>query len=160
MAKTNRVARQHYNLEDLFARSKKVESGCIEWQMARSAHGYPKIWLQGRIVIVSRYILTMLVGPPEADMKAMHTCDNPPCINPDHLKWGTHTDNMRDSFAKNRMTRNHGENHHKVKLTESQVREIRSLKGTMTNVNLGKKYGVSRSAISHVLSGKNWKHLE
>ncbi len=122
--------------------------------------GYPRLWLQGKSLLVTRYILTILYGKPENDMKAMHSCDNPPCINPDHLRWGTHTENMRDSFAKNRMTRNYGSSHHKVKLTEEQVREIRLLKDTVFYKDLALKYGVSKSAICHVVSGKNWGHLE
>lgn len=86
----------------------------------------------------------------------MHTCDNPPCCNPAHLKLGTHTDNMRDMRLKVRDPR--------MALTPEKVREIRAElaandeKGVQ--VKLAAKYGVSPGTISGVYTGKNYRYVK
>lgn len=159
MANNNIPAKPHLNLQDLFSRSKRVESDCIEWQMSRSQCGYGRVWLQGKLHTVTRLVLALTQGEPLDGQKAMHLCDNPPCINPDHLRWASHKENMDDAYAKNRMNRNKGEAHHRVKLTEAQVQEIKKLKGQLTYVQVAELFGVSRSAVGHIYSGKNWSHV-
>lgn len=87
----------------------------------------------------------------------LHKCDVPKCFNPYHLFAGTHQDNMDDMFRKGRgfvplcTSR---------KLTEDQVRDIRSLSGKMTQRALAKKFGLlSKSTIGCILRGEQWTHL-
>lgn len=73
---------------------------CWEWQGSRTVAGY------GRIanVYVHRLMYAEHHGEIADGIEIMHTCDNPPCVNPAHLRAGTHRDNMADASAKGRLT--------------------------------------------------------
>jgi DNA invertase Pin-like site-specific DNA recombinase len=94
-------------------------------------------------------------------MLVCHSCDVRNCVNPAHLFLGTHQDNMDDMRRKGRTTLGRagliGEHHHKAKLTEAQVREIRAALGTQ--VEIAKRFGVGRSTIGDIRSGKLWTHI-
>lgn len=90
-----------------------------------------------------------------------HHCDNKVCVNPGHLFLGTHAENIRDAASKglligNRLTR--GEAHHKSKLTEEKVREIR--RSTATHRELSARYGVRTNMIYRIRARIAWKHVE
>lgn len=93
-----------------------------------------------------------------------HRCDNPCCINPEHLFGGTHSDNMRDAAQKGRMRIPHpgvrGEKHPRAKLTAALAVEIRAAhvpgKHGFGAPALAKRFGVSVATITRVLSGKAW----
>ncbi len=89
----------------------------------------------------------------------LHHCDNPRCVNVDHLFLGDHSINMRDKIAKGRGAK--GERIAQSKLAESEVREIREryAKGGIDQYQLAKAYGVTQGCISRVLSGKDWRHV-
>lgn len=87
-----------------------------------------------------------------------HRCDNPPCINPDHLELGTDADNVRDMDERGRRTTLRGEQAVNHKLTEEQVREIRD--SPATGKEMAAKYQVSRGTISRIRSGQRWAHLK
>lgn len=92
----------------------------------------------------------------------LHKCDNPPCVNPAHLFLGTQADNIRDMDAKGRrrsvMHDQRGELNGSAKLTRPQIAMIRSLGGTMKQREIAEIFGISRPAVSLVLSGKRWSH--
>jgi len=93
-------------------------------------------------------------------MVVMHLCDNPPCVNVEHLRLGTQGENMADARAKGRAKPpppQPGEAHPAAKLTEDLVREIRS--STEMGTVLAVRYGVSRSQISAIRKHKTWKHV-
>lgn len=81
---------------------------CWPWTGSRDLDGYGRIVAAAldptlRPIPVHRVICEHHYGPPPtAGHFALHSCDNPPCANPRHLWWGTHTDNMRDARAKGR----------------------------------------------------------
>lgn len=88
-----------------------------------------------------------------------HTCDDPMCVNPDHLLLGTQRDNMRDMAERGRGRVPHrtvGERNPHSKLTEQLVSEIRS--STETRKQIALRLGVSPSTIGAVRQGRNWKH--
>jgi hypothetical protein len=92
-----------------------------------------------------------------------HTCDNPKCVNPDHLFQGTHKENTQDAINKGRHPLSNlkkGEDHHSSKLTESMVLEIRKkYKEGMFTYQLGDMHGVSQQTISKIINRKIWKHI-
>lgn len=94
---------------------------------------------------------------PIGDKHVLHKCDNPRCVNPDHLFLGTHQDNMQDKVAKGRAVC--GSKHPDAKLTPKQVLEIRQLymEGDHTTRSLGTKYGVNSRHIHNIITGKKWK---
>jgi len=94
-------------------------------------------------------------------MCVLHRCDKGLCVNPKHLFIGTHLDNMRDMVRKGRKNPVYGEKHHRAKLKEWQVKEIREsyIPRVVTRVYLSKKYGVSVSVVYRIVSRKGWKHI-
>lgn len=75
---------------------------CIEWTGARNPAGYGRLRLRGQQVYAHRVAYEQAYGPIPEGFVVMHSCDNPPCINPDHLSVGTYADNARDMVEKGR----------------------------------------------------------
>lgn len=88
----------------------------------------------------------------------MHTCDNPRCCNPDHLREGTQLDNIADRDRKGRQARNKGSQSGSTRLTPEEVREIRALyaEGGISQRQLSARYGVVQSAIHYIVTNKVW----
>jgi hypothetical protein len=88
----------------------------------------------------------------------LHSCDNPPCCNPLHLRQGSSHDNKQDAVSRNRHA--FGEKINTHKLTPAQVQEIRqlSVEGKMP-LELSQKYGVNRSTIARIKTGQFWKSV-
>jgi hypothetical protein len=78
------------------------ENGCWEKQGFRHVDGYGCMYYRGKQFRAHKLMYTLVHGPVPKGMVVMHTCDNPPCCNPDHLKLGTYRDNNRDMFKKKR----------------------------------------------------------
>jgi hypothetical protein len=90
-------------LDGLLANTKKNDGGCLVWLGAKGSNGYAHAIIQKKYVVVSRYVLEMTTGEKkDRNTYACHTCDNPSCINPDHLFWGTNKENIVDAQNKNR----------------------------------------------------------
>ena len=90
-------------------------------------------------------------------MQVCHHCDNPNCINPDHLFQGTKLDNRLDMIKKNRQVYASGEMNGKAKLSEQQVMEIKNSKESIKNLQY--KYGMSKTQIYSIIRGDTWRHL-
>lgn len=86
----------------LITNSVVTEAGCWEWQRARMGAGYGNTRYQGKTINTHRLSYMLFVGPIPEGMYVLHKCDNPPCVNPEHLWLGTPADNMRDRDAKGR----------------------------------------------------------
>ena len=89
-------------------------------------------------------------------MCVCHTCDNPTCVNPNHLWLGTNQDNMDDKINKGRQI--HGENHHRAKLNWEKVKEIRVLynNGENSREQLSKLFEMDKSTISDICNNIIW----
>lgn len=158
MTNSNRPPIQHYNLQDLFARSKVMPNGCIEWQMSCNNYGYPRIQVAGKVRLVTRLVLKIITGNDGLNLMALHSCDNRKCISPSHLRWGTHEENMLDGKLRNRFAKQIGEKAGRSKLTEQQVVFIRSLHNPSAK-ELSQSFGVSKTNINNILNGKIWTYL-
>lgn len=131
--------------------------GCWCWSgRGFSGVGYGKIRFNGRELYVHRAAYEAWVGPIPEGQVVRHKCDNPPCINPDHLEVGTHSDNAKDREQRGRGTRS---GH--AKLTEQDVLDIRTEYGygVLTQQMLADVYGVKHSTISDITRGKTWTHV-
>ena len=91
--------------ERLLKHIKVTPTSCWEWTGAKVPKGYGKTSLNGNGSYVHRIMWQIEYGPIPRRMQVCHSCDNPPCINPEHLWLGTAKDNIRDSTEKGR--RNH-----------------------------------------------------
>ena len=143
---------------------RKVKKGhrdaCWEWQGATCEDGYGKAYLNSKNTLAHRVSWGLTNGPIPNGLHVLHKCDNPPCCNPKHLFLGTQGDNIRDMFAKGRKD-SRGSANSNAKLTETQVKEIRSsyALGESNTYELAQKYGVSQCAISCVIRRKTWAHI-
>lgn len=138
-------------------------SGCWLWERAVNAAGYG--WTDGgdRPELAHRMSWVLYRGPIPFDssgelLNVLHKCDNPPCVNPDHLFVGTMADNVADRGAKGRTRVGHGLRHWKVKLTEEEVREIFYANGSYESI--GATYGVTGANVRYIKQGVIWKHLK
>jgi hypothetical protein len=111
----NPVARCEY----LLTRTVKNTTGCMEWQGSTGSFGYGEAIIDGRHWRVHRAIFNFLVDPVSGNVDVLHRCDNPKCINPDHLFVGTHSDNMKDMVTKGR-----GRNWGKHSLSDKERQNI------------------------------------
>ena len=131
------------------------QPGCWLWLGTHDRGGYPRLSGGTR---VSRFVLANKLGRELVDGEVCrHTCDNPECINPDHLIPGTMKDNTRDMHERGRANPPRGEDHHKTRLTTSDVVSIRAFVGTLQEC--AKRFGVSKTTIHNIRTGLTWRHI-
>lgn len=131
---------------------------CWEWTGKVAPNGYGILNMGTRSLMAHRVSYELAVGSiPEGQM-ILHSCDNRRCVNPNHLRPGSHMDNMIDRQIRLRTPR--GRKIPQAKLNEDQVREIRKL--CINDVRypvIARQFGVSTSTIQAVAAHKNWKHV-
>ena len=134
--------------------------GCWEWIGFVDKNGYGKFTWEKGVYKRSHRVAWVLDGNPELDPSVylLHSCDNPACVRPSHLRPGTQKENIRDMDAKCRRPK--GEKHHSAVLTNEIVRKARAMREAgMSGGKIAKELSVSRSAIDQMLSGKTWRHV-
>lgn len=152
-----------------------VHGRCWEWIGGRS-RGRGMLGWHGTMIMASRvsWILHHGYNP---DCCVLHKCDNPSCVNPDHLFLGSQADNMKDKISKGRSSNvkgvvpqyydsqyispfHKGEKHYSAKLTGDQVIDLIARSGAgEPQKSLAKKFGISQPHVSNILSGRKRKHL-
>lgn len=140
----------------------EVVKDCWEWKGKKDKDGYGRLRVGGRITIrTNRAAWIVANGEIPNGKMICHKCDNPCCINPDHLYVGTAKDNATDRRNRGRSNNERGSLRWNSKLTEEQVRQISIdyVPGKDSQTEVAKKYGVSQATISHILRGANWKHV-
>lgn len=139
-------------------------SDCWIWTGYRNKRmGYGRIGAGGeggKLLMAHRLAWELHFGPIPENMIVMHKCDNPPCVNPAHLRLGTVWDNNQDRDAKNRNRHLTGEESASSKLTEDQVRAIMArLEKGETTISIAKDFPVKRKAIGSIKNGNAWSHI-
>ena len=147
-------------VESLLAKTKLMPNGCMEWQPSRDRGGYGYYMIMYKNLRAHRVMAELVYGPRPEGMVVRHSCDNPPCINPDHLSFGTHKDNVADKFARGRANIPFGESHAHSKLTAESVLAIRAEYGSGISYDkLGAKYGISGATARDAIKRITWKHI-
>lgn len=150
------IGKRIVSLEIRFWERVSKTDSCWIWMASCTNDGYGTIKKGGKHVLTHRLSWHMAYGPIPDGLSVLHSCDNPPCVNPDHLFLGTQKDNMRDMINKGRYV---GKGN--TILTDAQVREIRKryAQGGITYAKLGSAYGVSSSAVNHIVHRRNFSRL-
>lgn len=146
-----------------FEASVEKSDGCWLWLGAPQSQGYGEMLINGRHYLAHRLSYELFKGPIPEGLEVCHECDNPPCVNPDHLFLGTHRDNMRDMAQKGRaaIAGPAGERHGMSKLTVSDVREIRQRAAIGHSYRqLAEAFGVDSTNISLIVRRKAWKAVK
>lgn len=134
-----------------------TEPGCIIWPYGTSNRGYGLAVVGGVQKTASRWMCMLAHGEPVPPRTyAAHNCGNPLCVNPGHLRWATHKENMDDKLIHG--TENIGTRNGKTKITEDDVRVIRAAPPILKP--LMERYGMSRHGIAKIRSGKRWSHVK
>lgn len=156
--------------ERFWSKVNKSDSGCWLWTGAKTGNGYGgfSIGAKGENYQewrAHRYSWFLTHGDIPEGMNVCHRCDNPQCVNPDHLFLGTTADNVADKLSKGRQSK--GEQVAGAKLTREDVLTIRRLyqedasekSRRYSSRKLAKMYGVNKSAILAVIHRKSWLHV-
>lgn len=132
---------------------------CLIWPFYRTKHGYGELSSSEFSKLAHRVMCMMAHGHPEnIGMDVAHSCGNGHlgCVNPKHLRWDTRSGNFKDKLAHG--TDNRGEKSPLAKLSESDVNEIRKLRGKVTQQSLADRFGVDPSNICKIQRGVSWSY--
>jgi len=142
--------------ETRFWRRVTKSDNCWLWNGCCNRDGYGEIYYNKGYISTHRLSWIFAHQFIPEGMQVLHKCDNPPCVNPDHLFLGTHTDNMRDMNLKGRLNIPKGELSCHARLNEKQIAEIRN--SPLLQRELAEIYHVSRSHIGNIKCNHKWKH--
>jgi hypothetical protein len=147
-------------------------TGCWEWTASRDKHGYGFIGVlidgKFKAAKTNRVSWELHKGSIPEGLCVLHKCDNPKCVNPEHLFLGTQLDNIKDRGDKNRSARQFGASNAQAKLKEREVQAIKEILRRHPSrrsryhgiqVFLARWFGVSKSAISKIHQGRKWTHI-
>lgn len=131
---------------------------CQVVDIYKDKDGYGVFKLGGRMHKAHRLAWALHNGQDPAGKVVMHICDNPPCVNPEHLKLGTIKDNLDDMTSKGRRHRPVN-NKHRSKITQEIADSIRSLysTGLLTQAAIGDMYGLKSKAVSKIVLNLRWR---
>lgn len=135
-------------------------TGCWNWTAGKDGDGYGRFYpYRRKSMPAHRFNYELKFGPIPDGMFVCHRCDNPSCINIEHLFLGTNAENTADKVAKCRQYFARGSGNGHAKLTEADVAVIRAAEG-VTQQKLADMYGVTQPTISEIRARKHWRHAE
>lgn len=132
----------------------KLTTPCIEFQGFRDAAGYGMVGSKR----AHRTAFQLATGIDPTGLLVCHHCDNPPCINPEHLYLGTHQDNANDKVARNRCKPMPGSQNPAATIDEEIAQKIIDTPGTYRDV--AKQFNVGYGVVRNAKRGDTWKHLD
>jgi len=134
------------------------ETGCWNWQLAKDRKGYGRRYFNGRRGRPAhRAAYELAYGPISEGMVVMHLCDNPSCVNPEHLQLGSATENNHDRDRKGRQFSTSGNGHHAAVITSEVARDIRRRhQAGERQVDIAASFGVTKHVVWRVVHGRTW----
>lgn len=150
---TNDVARFNLSYHE-------TATGCYEWDLCRYEQGYGRFTTGGHCWLAHRISYQIHVGKYKPEYVVRHiVCDNPPCVNPNHLSVGTQLDNVRDCIRKGRS--NYGVRNSHSKLTSTKVIAIRSLvKAGYSYASIAPQFGIRWQSVQSIVDGNSYGWLD
>ncbi len=139
---------------------KKMPNGCWEWKRSRQLSGHGSICFKIGVFRAHRVSYLAFKGEIPKEMCVCHSCDNPPCCNPEHLWLGTKKDNSIDMWKKGRRASFRGIKNGRAKLTEERVLILRENENNMEKLtSLSKDFGIDLATVYNVISRRTWNHI-
>ena len=127
-------------------------TGCHIFIGRKDGKGYGQIKSHGKQVLVHRWLWMQAHGQATRLEHVLHSCDNPACVNIDHLFLGDHRANMIDKAVKGRAAK---------KLSIEKVQQIKRLiEYNLADSEIASKFDVDRKMVSHIRSGVSWNHVK
>lgn len=147
--------------EQRFAEKINKTDSCWLWTSAFGDRGYGVFWVGGtkRSVFAHRYSYELHKGGIPDGQIVMHSCDNPACVNPDHLSTGTYKDNTQDAYRKNRRGVGSNATGSKPSMTELTAQRLKIVLGCLPRATLAELFGISVATLKNVRRERNWKHI-
>lgn len=132
---------------------------CRIWPFNTDQDGYGRFAVNGKEFRVNILTCETWHGHPDRfGLVAAHSCGNPGCWAGEHLRWATQSENAADRETHGTWV--HGPDHHKARLNEDKIREIRlRFADGETKASIARAYNVTPQSIGAILSGKTWRHV-
>jgi len=137
-------------MERFLSKVNKIEGGCWQWTGNKDKENYGLFWYKTNNRRAHRISYILHNGEIPEGLIIRHKCDNPSCVNPEHLESGTQKDNIKDMNDRGRRKGN-------IKLTNDQIIEIKRLLSLNTQQReIAKQIGVSQGTVCQIKQGKRW----
>ena len=130
---------------------------CWEWRGESNHHGHGRVWAASRKMLASHVALILAGHPRPSRLLALHSCDNPPFVNPAHLRWGTQAENVKDRHSRGRDARMIGAANPSAKLNAEKVLSIRADQRGLRAIS--EDFGVSPQCVWSIKKRKSWAHV-
>lgn len=164
MRKYKILTKDSVNIKTRFLRYVKIPNDlndCWEWYGSKDEKGYGYFKFKGKMIRAHRVSYILHNGEFDSTLYCLHNCDNPGCVNPIHLYLGTQQDNMIDMTQKGRHRNAKGEKNGRSKLTEEEVKEIKTLLTLgISTIKIGNLFEVNPGNITKIKQGRIWKHIK
>lgn len=142
---------------------RRGDDECWPWLGAKRKKGHGVFFVDGKVVCCTHAALFLDSRPRPSGKNnyALHSCDNPPCVNPAHLRWGTCGENLTEAYDRGLKPRDSGVRGERIgtsKLTEDEVRLI--LTSPLNGAAIGRMLGVAKTTVSDIRRGRRWQHIK
>jgi hypothetical protein len=136
------------------------DDGCFRWTREKNLKGYGRFLWKGQRYAAHRFVYAITRMSDPGELLVLHHCDNPGCVNPEHLFLGTARDNTIDMCRKGRHADFRGEASPSRVLTNEKVVAIRLACGhRKTQTAIAKEFGVHTATVSSIVRRETWRHI-
>jgi hypothetical protein len=143
-------------MEERFLKHINKTDGCWKWTGSVSRR-YGMFKVNKKVRRANRVAYELWNGSIPDGLHILHSCDNTLCVNPQHLRVGTNTENVADRHERNRWANMKGTNNSNSKLNEDDVEWIRVIVGFYSLTDIARMYNISITTIWAIKNNKLWK---
>lgn len=138
-----------------------METACWVWTGAKDKKGYGRARANGKTHLSHRLSFQISNAQIPEGRLCLHRCDNPPCVNPTHLRNGTARQNTEEMMEKGRDFHAFGEEHPRAKLDRNKVLEMRGMRKSGGSIlSISRKFGVAWWTAKKAIQGGTWAHIQ
>lgn len=147
------------SLEERFWAKVSKGADCWEWTAALGTTGYGVVTVRGRKQTAPRVAYELTMGPIPAGVCVLHRCDNRRCVRPNHLYLGSYRDNALDRESRGRSHDRGGVRNGRARVSAAEVRQLRELRGAVTQEALARRFGISQTQVGAIQRGISWSSV-